>query len=420
MSSFRRASATAYMSSSEPSCDVLILGASLLGVELVYRLRRSSRTRGLRLCVVDRQTEHAYIPLIQERITDRITPADSVLATKAYVESVSGDRFVHGEMVGLDVDRRAVALADGRELSGRIIVVALGSVVRPPAFLSEGPPAMSVKFGSQLDAARERIDVLVARGRGGPAGLGPRIVVVGGGISGVELAGELAVLRNRDPAPAFELTLVQGASRLLPGLTPRAGARAAHILEHQGVDLRTDTRLTRAHAEGLTLVDRSGGVSQTLEMETDLVLWAGGLEPAPVLAELDLPTTEQGWLRVGPTLQPFPGEPAPRGAIFAGGDAVRIFGGEGEWPTMQRAIEAIWQAKTMARNIALLAAAAEDDPDGPPPLSPHRTWWDFAHGVSLGARSLVVWGRLVLDLGGINVAFRRWLMRQYMRRYRPR
>lgn len=408
------------MSSNEMNCDVLILGASLLGVELVYRLRRNGRTRGLRLCVVDRQAKHAYIPLIQERITDRIAPEDSILDTCSYVESVTGDRFVHGEVVGLDVERRAVSLADGRELVGRIIVVALGSVVRPPGFLSEGPPAMSVKFGPQLDAARVEIDALAERGRGGPDGLGPRIVVVGGGISGVELAGELAVLRNRDPSPAFELTLVQGAARLLPGLTPRAGQRAAHILERQGLDLRTDTRLTRAHPDGLTLVDRSGGVSQTLEMETELVLWAGGLAPAPALAELELPTTDEGWLKVGPTLQPFPGRPAPDGAIFAGGDAVRIVGGEGEWPTMQRAIEAIWQAKTLAKNIARFARAAEDDAEGPPPLSPHRTWFDFAHGVSLGARSLVVWGRLVLDLGGFNVAFRRWLMRQYIRRYRPR
>ena len=113
-------------------------------------------------------------------------------------------------------------------------------------------------------------------------------------------------------------------------------------------------------------------------------------------------------------------------AGFAGGDAVRIFGGAGQWETMQRAIEAIWQAKSLARNLVRSARwgrSASGDPaaDGErPPLRPHATWRDFAHGVSLGERSLVVWGPLVVDLGAFNVRFRRWLMRQYIARYAAR
>jgi len=407
------------MSSTEASeFDVLVLGASLLGVEFVHQLRRRRGGDRLRLCVVDRQSTHAYIPLIQERLTDRIDPASAVLDTKAFVESVPRDVFVEASVTSFDPSTRTAYLDDGTEVRARFVVLALGSEVRPPPLLDGGPEALSVKFGAQLEAARERIDVLIERGLSQPAGLGPRIVVVGGGISGVELAGELAVLRNRHDAPPFELTLVQGASRLLPHLTPRAGQRAASILEAQGLDLRTRTRLTGVAPEGLTLVDRTGGAEQVLEMETDLVLWAGGVRPANVLAHLGVPRTDDGWLAVGPTLQPYPGEPEPRGAVFVGGDAARIIGGEGEWPTMQRAIEAIWQAKSLALNV-LRCVGAESEGDGMlPPLRPHDTWFDFAHGVSLGARSLVVWGPLVLDLGDLNVRFRRWLMHRYMARYR--
>jgi hypothetical protein len=56
--------------------------------------------------------------------------------------------------------------------------------------------------------------------------------------------------------------------------------------------------------------------------------------------------------------------------------------------------------------------------DDVPPLVPHRTWEDFPHGVSIGARSLIVYGRLSADLGAFAVWFRRFLMRQYLARYR--
>ena len=78
---------------------------------------------------------------------------------------------------------------------------------------------------------------------------------------------------------------------------------------------------------------------------------------------------------------------------------------------MQRAIECLWQAKTLARNVLHRFADR--------PLSSHRSWRDFPHGVSLGGRSLFVYGPLVIDLGPLTVEFRRFLMDLYMARYAP-
>jgi NADH dehydrogenase FAD-containing subunit len=105
--------------------------------------------------------------------------------------------------------------------------------------------------------------------------------------------------------------------------------------------------------------------------------------------------------------------------VFACGDAVRVIGGEGRWPTMQRAIECIWQAKRVAKNVLALLDEPPGYPNGVPPLSPHVLHRDFAYGVSLGKRSLVLWGPLIVDVPGVNHWFRRWLMRQYFARYRP-
>ena len=159
--------------------------------------------------------------------------------------------------------------------------------------------------------------------------------------------------------------------------------------------------------------------SKVESLDAALTFWAGGIRPAPVLEHLGLPRTDDGWLSVGPTLQCFPTPEPTHPEIFACGDAVRVVSGDGVWPTMQRAIECLWQAKVVARNIAVLVEHSPKD-GAIPPLRPHVLRPRFAYGVSLGARSLIVYGSLRIDFPMINVWFRRWLMRQYFARYSPR
>ena len=166
-------------------------------------------------------------------------------------------------------------------------------------------------------------------------------------------------------------------------------------------------------AEGLELQTASG--SQRLPCAA--AFWAGGVRPAPVLARLGLPRTSQGYLEVGPTLQCFPTLQPTHPEIFACGDAVRVVGGTGEWPTMQRAIECLWQAKVVAHNVLALAARGPEEPRRHVGLRPHRLRADFPYGVSIGARSLIAYGPLSIDLGLLGVWFRRFLMRQYFARY---
>ena len=137
-----------------------------------------------------------------------------------------------------------------------------------------------------------------------------------------------------------------------------------------------------------------------------------------MLTRLGLPRTEFGYLEVGPTLQCFPTTNPTHPEIFACGDAVRVVGGTGEWPTMQRAIECLWQAKVVAHNVLALAALGPDVPRGRAVLRPHKLRPDFPYGVSIGAHSLIAYGPLSVDLRGLGIWFRRFLMRQYFARYR--
>lgn len=397
----------------EPA-DVLVLGASFAGIELVHQLRRRSAGRKLAITVVDRQPEHPYIPLVQERLVGRLDPATSVLPTRRDVEARPRSRYVVGEVRGFDPERKEVTLASGERLRGRFVVVALGSVLAPPPACEGGERFVGYKFAGEFNEATERLGALL--GPEGEAGERPAIVVVGGGISGVELAGELGRLaRVRPPGwRAPQVTLVHGGERLLPHLCARAGRKAERHLLAQGVALRLRSRLVRLSAGTASIRAAQGEVE---DVPCDMAFWSGGLRPPGVLGALGLPLTEAGWLAVGPTLQCFATPMPTRPDIFAIGDAVRVQSATGEWPTMQRAIECIWQAGLTAKNILKLAAAPPDYPRGVPPLLPHTLREDFPHGVSIGDKSLVVYGRLVLDAAAVSIWFRRFLMRQYLARY---
>lgn len=380
-------------------CDVLILGASFAGMELYHRLRRTRAGRALAITVVDRQTEHGYIPLAQERLTLRMPLPRSALPTAWCVQRDPRARYLVDEVISLDPDTREVALASGTRLRARFVVVALGSLLAPPPAMPGPQHLLGYKFAHEFAVAQRQLWARLER----PGA--PHVVVIGGGISGVELAGELAHLsRKAPPGQGLKVTLVDGGDGLLRGLTPRAGRMAARQLARQGVRLRMRTRVLEVRSDLMHVHTAAG---EPDELTHDGAFWAGGVRAAPVLAQLGLPTTLRGYLAVTPTLQC-----GPHAQIFACGDAVRVVDESGEWPTMQRAIECIWEAGVVARNILTLASA-----DPGQPLRRLKLRRDFPHGVSIGAASMIVYGRLAVELGFFGVWFRRFLMHMYFRRY---
>lgn len=409
--------------------DVLILGASFTGIELLRRLRKHHLRklwggRKLDVVVIDRQAVHPYIPLGHELLTERLhlgIDDKTVLPTARYVDARPPAHYVQGEIVSFDPDTHTVTLADGRSFTGRFVVIALGSEVAPPAALPGAERLLAYKSEAQLAACRSALAKALAApgapdmGDMGDMGEPPTVLVAGGGITGVEIAGELAHLATKRPDGwrAPKVIMVHRGDRLLGDLTPRAGFAAASALRDQGVELLLGTCLTSFDADGHAHVVGPDG-ERTIACS--LGFWGGGLQPPPIIGQLGLPLTDDGWLRVSPTLQCLVGRDPE---IFAGGDIARVYGGAGRWPTMQRAIEGIFAAKTIAKNIFALAGCAPGYPgEGVPPLTPHTLWSDFPHGVSIGGRSLVVYGPLVFGGASFNIWFRRFLMRQYMWRYR--
>lgn len=402
-------------------CDVMILGASFAGVEVLLQLQRRT-PRPLKIVVVDRQERHGYIPLVHERLTGRLSREATALHTAAFVSSLPGVRFVKDEVIGLDPKKKRVELGSGQRIEARFVVVALGSELAPPPGLRGGEHLVRYKLEGEVEYARQRLAGVLGGDEGEAR---PRLVVVGGGISGVELAAELAHLERERPAGwrSPVVTLVSMDARLLPELAPGVARKASAVLRSYGVDVRLRTRVTAVERDAVRLValgedDAPRGAEERLSCAASL--WAGGIRPASVLERLGLPRTPDGWLAVGPTLQCFPTPVPSQPDVLACGDAVRVVGGDGQWPTMQRAIECLWQAKVVAQNIVTLAAQPPEYPQGVPPLRPHVLRETFAYGVSLGRHSLLVYESARVDVPVVNVWFRRWLMRQYFARYAPR
>lgn len=389
--------------------DLLVLGASFAGIEVLYQLWRRYDGK-FTTVVVDRQRGHGYLPLVQERLCGRLPPDASTLDTAAYIESLPRTTFIQDDITSFSPDDKMVTLASGETIRARMVVVALGSVLEPPSAIVGGERLVVHKLAAQFDDARSRLGKALAEDA-------PSVVVAGGGITGVELAGELADLKRTRPDGwnPPKVTLVTASDRLVENLPASVARRADRALGGHGVEVKYGMRLVEVGEDAVTVEHR--GKSETLDCS--LAFWAGGVAPGAILAELGLPRTDDGWLAVGPTLQCFPSADAKRYDIFACGDAVRIEGGEGRWPTMQRAIECLWQAKVVAKNLVKLLKEKKGYPEGLPPLVPHTLRESFPYGVSIGGKSLLVLGGVATHIPGVTHSFRRFLMRQYFARYTP-
>jgi NADH:ubiquinone reductase (H+-translocating) len=388
-----------------------VVGASFTGVEVLHQLRKRGVLPSIETVVVDRRAEHAYIPLVHELVAGEVDRAQYVLQTAQYVRSLPGCTYLVDTVVSIDPMSHEATLASGASVRARAIVLALGSTVEQPERFGAVGQALGIKFLEQSDTLRRRL-LTTASGT---------VLVIGGGITGVEMASELAMYCKRSPK-ALSVTLVEGAERLLSAASSSASQRTLRLLRQMGVEVLLNARVRSIDAQRVSLSQHtSSGVVESA-LEPAFVIWAGGIRPSALTRQFDVLRDEDGWIVVDPTLSCQTSSGNTARGVFAGGDAVRVYDVSGRWPTVPRAIECIWQGKVLARNVAIFLSATRRS------LSPeagsnvnlvrHTLVRDFPYGISLGRHSLVMYGRCIINLRAVGVAFRRWLMRRYMARYR--
>lgn len=221
---------------------------------------------------------------------------------------------IRGRLASLDPEAKRARLEDGRTLPFSLLSLNLGSASRCPPPSSPGPHVWTIKPVARLLALRHRLEREFARG------LAPRIVVVGGGASGVEIACQLRELARRCGGRA-EILLVTRDERLLEGAPAGAVGWLMRHLARQQITVRVGVNVT-GHAPGgvtFTAADHGWGEDSLQWLAADHAVHATGLAPPEGLERLGLPLIPGRGLAVEETLQS-PGAPD----VFAAGDCAAL------------------------------------------------------------------------------------------------
>jgi len=287
---------------------VVIIGAGFGGMAAARQLEQEP----VEVTVVDRNNFHTFLPLIYQVATAGLNVADVAYPVRRVFQRNQHVAFRQGTVTGVDWDAHRVHLDDGGTLDFDFLIVAAGSA--PNDFGTPGVAAHGFPLYSLEQAARLRNHVL-SRFEEADAHPSRRedgtltFVVVGGGPTGVEVAGALAELIDLVLARDFHtmdarrarVVLVEATDRLLGPFSARSQRYARRMLTWRGVDLRLGVGVSAVHADRVELTD--GAV-----LPTRTLVWAAGVKANPLAAALGVPTGPGGRITVADDLS-IPGHP---------------------------------------------------------------------------------------------------------------
>lgn len=361
---------------------IVIVGAGFGGLHAA----RSLAGRPVRVTIVDRHNYHSFQPLFYQVATAGLEPDAIAHAVRAVLRRAKNVDFRLGEVTGIDTAARALRFADGPPLAYDALIVAPGASTA--YYGVEGAREHGWGLKSLADAVRLRAHVLGRFERysllGEGAGEGAlTFVIVGGGATGVEMAGAFHELfrmalrhdyKTFDPSRAARIVLLEREDALLAGYPDRLRAYARRVLERRNVEVRTGAAVARVEADGVVLASGERIAAGTL-------VWAAGVEASPLVALLPGEKGPGGRAHVRPDLSL-----AADAGVFVIGDAAFV---EGSGTLPQLAPVAIQQGKHAARN-ALRAVRGET-------LEPFR-YRDLGSMATIGRNAAVamLFGRVPL------------------------
>ena len=306
---------------------VLIVGGGFSGL---YAARRLGGDERIDLTLVDRRNHHVFQPLLYQVATGAVAPGDIAQPLRGILRGNPNTTVLLGEAVGLDPVEREVQLSDGGPIAYDTLVVATGA--RHSFFGHDEWARHAAGLKSIDDATRIRREILIAFEAAEREHVPERrrewmtFVIVGGGPTGVELAGALGEIahdtlrrdfRSINP-PDARIVLVEAMDRILPGYPAGRSASARRQLQRLGVIVRTDAWVTDITESEVVVEPAAGGAAEHIPTRT--VLWAAGVQASSFAHVVAVATgaavDKAGRIRVGPDLT-IPGRPE----IFVIGDA---------------------------------------------------------------------------------------------------
>jgi NADH dehydrogenase len=332
---------------------VVIVGGGFGGLETARKLAHAP----VQITLLDRRNYHLFQPLLYQVATGALNPSDIAYPIRGALATQKNARVLLAEVETIDVvDRKIVT--DGGDIHYDFLVLATGSTdsyfghddweVRAPGMKSiEDAVEIRRRVYLAYEAAEREPDPAKQR-----AWL--TFVVVGGGPTGVELAGAFGEVglqtlvkdfRSIDPR-SVRVVLCEGKGRVLMTYPPQLSEAAKRALERRHVDVRLDAMVTSVDADGVTV--KTAGGSQSVAAKT--VVWAAGVKASPLGAQLGAQLDRSGRVIVEADLS-IPGSPE----VFAIGDVAKMMSNGIEVPGVAQG--AIQAGRHVAKIIAREAAS---------------------------------------------------------------
>jgi NADH dehydrogenase len=368
------------MSTGRP--QVVIVGGGFGGLEAAKALRRSA----VDVTLLDRQNHHCFQPLLYQVATAVLSPADIAWPIRGVLRRQKNATVLMAAVTGVDSANKRV-LAGDRVFAYDYLILATGAT---HSYFGHDDWAHCAPGLKRIEDATEiRRRMLLAFEQAELSGSETErkklltFVIIGGGPTGVEMAGSMAEVAFKTLHPEFRrieprhsrILLIEGGPRILAALPERLSRYAQRVLESMGVDVMTSTMVTGCGADGVDLGDR--------HLAASTIIWAAGVVASPAAKWLAAQHDRAGRVTVGPDLS----VPGLRD-VFVVGDTAAAMDGNGR-PIPGIAPAAKQMGRYVGRVIAARVAGA------PAPRSfVYRHAGDLA---AIGRRAAVVkLGRLEL------------------------
>jgi len=301
---------------------IVIVGGGFGGLTAAKALRKAP----VQVTVVDRQNHHLFQPLLYQVAMAGLAPSEIAVPIRSLLSKQKNTTVLLDEVTGVDLASRCVHFAEGRSLPYDYLILAPGA--RTHYFGHDEWAVYAPGLKSIDDAVEIRRRVLLAfeeaEREPDPTKRSKLLnfIVIGGGPTGVELAGSIAELaryvlgrdfKNVRPSEARVL-LLEGGPRVLAPFHSELSEKSVRQLSELGVHVRTGTVVTSIDPHGVHL-----NTGEILASET--VLWAAGVAGSPLLAKLGLDVDRAGRAKVDPDCS-LPGHPN----VFVIGDAAFLLG----------------------------------------------------------------------------------------------
>ncbi|HEX6218253.1 MAG TPA: NAD(P)/FAD-dependent oxidoreductase [Sphingomicrobium sp.] len=303
---------------------VVIVGGGFAGLSAAAGLAKAP----VDVVLIDRRNYHLFQPLLYQVATAGLAPSQIAAPIRAILRRQRNATVLMEKVIGVDRAAREVVTED-RRIAFDFLILATGA--RHAYFGHDEWEPFAPGLKKIEDATLIRRQILLAfeqaESLADPAERQRLLsfVVIGGGPTGVEMAGAIAELarmalardfRNIDPGAA-RISLVEAGPRILPGFAETLSASAQRQLERLGVEVLTGRPVTACDAGGVTV----GGTDR---IESASVIWAAGVAASPAAKWLNAERDGAGRVKVGPDLT-LPGDPD----IFVIGDTARVLSDSG-------------------------------------------------------------------------------------------